>query len=334
MLDIRQLQTFWTVAHAGSFAAAARELDFTPSAISQQIASLERVLGACLFVRMPRGVRLTDSGKTLLSHCEAVFARLRQAQVEVRDVVGGRVGRIRLGSFTSATSQFVAEAVRRFHVGHPQVSVELVDGEPYETALRLQSGDLDLAVMFEFPSWSVGTDYEGMPRADRRQLDILPLFEDPFQVIVPRSHRFAEQEEVEIGDLDDEPLLAGPPWLADLQHCCARAGAKPNFAPGSTGANSFAVRHAVGFEAFQALTAAGYGITFMPSLALGWLRSALVARPLKGGPVRHVGCAWAAEGERPAASAALLTAIVDAARQLPPVTGGAPSENLWPANRV
>jgi DNA-binding transcriptional LysR family regulator len=84
MIDTRRLPTFREVARRGSFAAAAEVLWLTPSAVSQQIAALERELGAKLFERYHRGVRLTDAGERLLAHADALLQRLAQAEADLR----------------------------------------------------------------------------------------------------------------------------------------------------------------------------------------------------------------------------------------------------------
>jgi DNA-binding transcriptional LysR family regulator len=100
MFDARRLPTFREVARRGSFAAAAEALCFTPSAVSQQMAALEREVGAKLFERSRRGVRLTPAGTRLLAHADAVLARLEQAEADLEPGTTQRADRLRLGPFS------------------------------------------------------------------------------------------------------------------------------------------------------------------------------------------------------------------------------------------
>lgn len=100
MFDVRRLPTFREVARQGSFAAAAAALCFTPSAVSQQMAALEREVGATLFERNHRGVRLTDAGTRLLEHADALLDRLARAEADLKPGAEHRGDPLRLGSFT------------------------------------------------------------------------------------------------------------------------------------------------------------------------------------------------------------------------------------------
>lgn len=255
-------------------------LGYSPSAISQQISALERDMGVVLFERAPRGVRLTDAGRTLLSHAEQVLEKVDAAESELDAIAGLTGGELRFGSFTSATAVFAAAAVEEFRALHPAVEVRFVDGEPYESIARLAAGELDLALVFDFDHWRADRTYDGavaLP-ADRG-LRLIGLFEDPFVLLVPRHHRLAARESVTVEDLAGETVLGGPPWADDLEHLCREAGA---------GVEIDKSHRATGFEAFQAFVAGGRGVTLMPRLALGWRRQALAPIPIEGGPVRHV----------------------------------------------
>src|SRR5918997_2129827 len=102
MLDVRRLRVLRAVARAGSFSGAAQELSFTQSAISQHVAALEREAGTSLVDRGARGVRLTDAGRALVAHADAIIARLDDAEQELAAIAGLRGGRLRLASFPSA----------------------------------------------------------------------------------------------------------------------------------------------------------------------------------------------------------------------------------------
>lgn len=283
--DLKRLLVLREVARRGSFAAAAEALSFSRSAVSQQMTTLERDIGVPLFERTSRGVRLSDSGVALLTHADAVMARLADAQAELDAIARADVGRLRMGSFTSATSSFVASALEIFRERHPGVEVSFFDGEPYESIARLRARQIDLAVIFEFDDWAVSRDYAGVAACDGQELDCVALFDDPFLVVLPRDHPLAASATVTLHQLGEEPILGCSPWAEELQSAAKHAGADLHFDPSC---------RATGFEAFQAFAARGRGLTLMPRLALGWLRDDLVARPLQGGPVRHVKAAMPA----------------------------------------
>jgi DNA-binding transcriptional LysR family regulator len=275
-LDVKRLQMLREAARTGSFAAAGQVLSYTPSAVSQQMAALERDVGAILFERNGRGVALTVAGRALLGHAEVILDQLAEAHAELSAIAGLRGGELRLGSFTSATAVFVADAVEAFRQRYPNVELLFADGEPFESLARLRAAELDLAVIFDFDQWRAGLNYEGAPIASENGMELIPLFDDPFLVICPKDHPLARSAEVDLEQLASEPILAGPPWARDLTGACREAGFEPRID---------CSHRATGFEAFQTFVAAGRGITLMPALALGWKRGSLAALRLIGNPV-------------------------------------------------
>src|SRR3954469_20446291 len=133
MLDVRRLKVLREVAARGSFSAAADALSFTQSAVSQQVAALEREAGTKLLERGPRGVRLTDSGRALVEHSEAILARLAAAEAELEDIAGLRAGRLRLASFSSAGATLAPLAAGTFRASHPGIRMELVEADEQDS---------------------------------------------------------------------------------------------------------------------------------------------------------------------------------------------------------
>ncbi len=302
MFETRHLLTLQSAAKLGSFAAAADALNFTPSAVSQQMAGLERAAGATLFERSHGGARLTDAGEALLSHAEVVLARLAVAERELEAIADRRGGWLRLGSFTSATATFTAGALEKFREQHPIVGLQFFDGEPYESAMRLKARELDLAVVFDLDVWAAGTAYDGQSVCDDDALEYVGLFDDPFLLVMRRDHALASRGTIAVDDLKDETIIASTPWIDAL---AATWDSNP-LAPQVDSSC-----RATGFEAFQALVAAGRGFTLMPRLALGWLRDDLVARPLQDAPVRHVKAATPAGAYRSPATSVMLDLLVE-----------------------
>src|ERR671922_198721 len=112
MLDVRRLRVLREVGLRGSFSAAADALSFTQSAVSQQIAALEREAGTVLVQRNARGVRLTEAGDALVRHAEAIMARLAEAEAELEAIAGLRGGRLRLAALSGAAPHLIAPAIR------------------------------------------------------------------------------------------------------------------------------------------------------------------------------------------------------------------------------
>lgn len=304
LLDLRRLAVLREVARRGSFAAAAEAMCYTPSAVSQQMASLAREMQVVLFERTPRGMRLTEPARSLVTHCEAVFARLSDAQCEIDAIAGGVRGRLRLGSFPTATVCFTATAVDTYRRRHPGVEIHFADGEPYESVARLKERELDLAVLFDFEHWTAATDYDGRAVCDDCEIDCLELFDDPFNVVLPRDHRLAEAELVDLRDLAGERVIGSPsvcsPWGPDYRHLCREAGFEPDFEPRYRSAD---------FAALQAIVATGRGITLVPELALPLPNAGTVVRPLSGGPVRRVRIAMLA-GVTPSLACDAMVAVL------------------------
>src|SRR3954463_3029394 len=155
MLDVRRLRVLREVAAQGSFSSAADALSYTQSAVSQQIAALEREAGSRLVERSARGVRLTDAGRALVAHADAILARLADAEHELEATGGLRGVRLRLASFPSAGATIMPEAIARFRARHPAVELTLEPAEPEPSIAKLRAGEaavvLDITAGFRPP---------------------------------------------------------------------------------------------------------------------------------------------------------------------------------------
>src|SRR5947208_1758056 len=151
MLDVRRMRVLREVAQRGSFSAAADALSFTQSAVSQQIAALEREAGAVLVQRSARGVRLTEAGEALVRHTEAILARLAEAESELEAIAGLKGGRLRMASFESAGATLMPLAIAAFRERHPAVELSLALAEPDDAVPKLKSGELEIALAFDAP---------------------------------------------------------------------------------------------------------------------------------------------------------------------------------------
>lgn len=305
VLHLGRLQMLIEVGQAGSFAGAARRLYVSPAAVAQQMAVLERDFGAMLFEREPRGVRLTVAGAALVSHAAAIHTRLAEARADVAAITAGVGGPLAFGSFPTATSTFVAHCVALFSGRRPDVDLRFVDGEPYESAVGLQDRVLDVAVVFDLPSWPVGRDYEGSDACPDGAVETELLFEDPFHLAMSPRHPLAAREVVTIDELCRHRLVSsgpgGGPWGPDLSLLAMAVGSEPRFDLRTRSTD---------FSALMGFVAAGDALTLLPSLALsaGW-RPDVEIRRLDRAPVRRVHLAFPAGAVRSSATNAISEVV-------------------------
>ena len=299
MLDVRRMRVLREVATHGSFSAAADALSFTQSAVSQQVAALEREAGAKLLERGSRGVRLTDAGRALVSHADVILARIEDAEEELAALAGLRGGRLRIASFQSAGATLVPHAVKAFHDRHPKVELSMIEAEPDEAQVRLRSGDIDLALVY---------DFEPLPDTLGDDLELTPLIDDCYDAVLAVDHPLAARKRIRLADLADEP------WIASSPQCGCRG--ITDRACHDAGFDLSVAFEADETMAAQALVAAGVGVTIFPRLALNPLHPGVVARSLgASAPVRRIWAARPLEGYRSPASEAMLQILQDVAQE-------------------
>jgi DNA-binding transcriptional LysR family regulator len=300
MLDLRRLAVFRAVADAGSFSAAALELDYTQSVVSHHVAQLERELGVTLIERGRRPVRLTPAGERLHVHAGAILGAARAAETELRAVAGLEAGTLRVGAFLTACASFVPAAVGKFAAAHPGVDVRVDQVEPPVALARLGDGDLDLAVVYRD---------EGTASPDPR-LEDRKLGDDPYRIALPPGHRLARRREVALSDLRHERFAApravagGLQYRALVQRLCEDAGFTPNFA--------YALDDVTVARGF---VAAGLTVAVMPEMTIQHPRPDVVVKPLKDiAPSRTVHVLWVADRVTPGI-APMVAALADAAER-------------------
>jgi DNA-binding transcriptional LysR family regulator len=273
MLDVRRLQVLKVVVEAGSITAAAEDLGYTPSAISQTIAALEREAKSPLFEKAGRGIRPTQAGLLLAEHAEAVTARLREAEEALEALRSGEAGRLRLAAFATAGAALVPRALARFQEAHQGVELDLVMAETDEALALLRSGRIDLAVI-ALPGEADSDGQNGLVYTH--------LLDDPYRVVLPWSHDVAARRVIDLEDLADDPWIATASarcnCLPTVTTACARAGFTPRFA---IEADEFATT--VGF------VAAGLGVAMVPLLALSSVPDSVrICRISEDEPTRFV----------------------------------------------
>ena len=141
MLDVRRMRVLREVAERGSISAAAQALSFTPSAVSQPIATLEREAGVALVERGPRSISMTAAGKALVEHTDGILASREAAEAEIPAIAGVRGGMLRLASFPTAYATIMPAALTQFRTRHPGVELTLTEADPLLSIARLKSGE-------------------------------------------------------------------------------------------------------------------------------------------------------------------------------------------------
>ncbi|MEV4756095.1 LysR family transcriptional regulator [Micromonospora sp. NPDC049559] len=272
MLDVRRLVVLREIERCGSFTAAARSLGYSQSAVSQQIAALERETATTLVRRRRGQVGLTDAGRALVVRTENILAELAAAQADLRALAAGQAGVLRLAMFATAAATFVPDAAARLRARCPGVELRLELIElPDEATAAVTAGEVDLALLVQ----------PGDRRSrDRPGLSTQHLFDDPLLAVLPADHPHATRDHVDLADLADEPWLVpggpGCPDAALLLRACRAAGFEPRPAVDLTTDDYGAVR---------AMAAAGLGVSVLPRLALLSPGSEVAVRPLR--PRRH-----------------------------------------------
>lgn len=293
MLEVKRLRILREVASHGSFSSAAESLYLSQSAVSQQIATLEREVGMTLIDRSREGATLTEAGRVLVSHAEAAIARLDEAERELAALAGLEGGEVRIASFPSASATLLTSAVSDFVARYPKVRISVAEEEPEEALPRLRAGELDMALTFDYPD---------VPADEERDVERTLLLTEAMHVALPPRHPLAKRARVPMIELRDEPWLSGacPSSCGEVvKATCRAAGFEPHVAYESDD-----------YHVLQGYVAAGLGVTLLPDLALPTLRSDVVVRPIEPqAPLRRV---WAATRKaRSAGTDAMLSVLTD-----------------------
>ncbi|SEK25446.1 LysR family transcriptional regulator [Nonomuraea pusilla] len=269
MIDTRRLRTLRAVADHGTVTAAAAALHLTPSAVSQQLVALEHEVGHRLFTRDGRGVRLTAVGRIMLGHANEVLAQLERAAAEVAAYADGEAGEVTVACFSTAISAVLSPTIAALRRTHPGLRVRVRDAEGDEGLAMLLDGEADLTVAVE---------YRGAPDAADRRLSRLPLYAEPFDLVLPRDH--PEAASASLVSVASDTWIGpypGNPVHDVITFACQQAGFTPDFAHSSDD-----------FRAVVALVAAGAGVALVPRLALRDMTLTDVVVHETPGPERRV----------------------------------------------
>lgn len=289
MLDVRRLRLLSELSRRGTIAEVARVVGYTPSAISQSLASLEREVGVALLERDGRRVRLTPAARGLVARTDRVLAELDAAEADLaveHQVVRGSID---IGTFPSAGAGLVAPAIVDLSRRHPELSCSVREHEPEDGIPLLRSGELDLLV---------SESYDGVDSVPIGGLETHPLLSEPLLLVLPNAR--AAGEPVALETLSDAAWVAGvagTQFATALELACRSAGFIPRVAHRADDA-----------LLLQSLVQAGLGVGLLPVLACSGAAGVRFAEVAPAPPHRHV---WALV-RRGAARRPALAAVLEA----------------------
>ena len=303
MLDLRRLRLLHELSERGTIAAVADALQFTPSAVSQQLAMLERETGVRLLERAGRGVRLTDPALVLVGHAAALLDRAAEAEADLAAAAGSVAGRARIAGFQSVTLRLALPAVEALARDAPRLRCEIVEAEPEQALPALALGDLDLVL---------GDEWEHQPWRLPPGLERHELLRDPVRLALPVRHPLARRhrEAVPLAALAGAAWTTGHPgmaWEEVTQRTCREHG---GFDPD--------IRHRTNDATVSlALVARGLAVTLVPDLVLAGRHPGVARRGIAGAALYRAifAVTRAADAARPS-TRALLAAMTAAAAAL------------------
>lgn len=292
-LELRHLSALDSVVRNGSFGRAAAELGYTQSAVSQQIAAFERIVGTPL-VHRPSGrgrAVPTAAGEILLRHAEAITARLAAAKADLAALDAGEAGELRIGTYQSIGARLLPAVMRRFLLDWPRIEIHLSEPATDEDFSRLLArGDLDL-VLCSLP----------LPPGP---FDSTELLEDPYVLLVPVDSPYADRESLSLGSLGPTPVIGCSATGTKLEASIRASGHTLDFAFRSDDNGTL-----------QGLVGAGFGVALLPSLAVAPDDPRVRALRLEEAvPPRRLAIAWHRDRHRTPASLAFVDAAVEAAK--------------------
>jgi molybdate transport repressor ModE-like protein len=289
MLSLDRLRVLHAVSTTGSVVGAARTLHVTTSAVSQQLARLEREVGQQLVERQGRGIRLTEAGTMLAHHAGNLLTHIERVEAGLAERRGVVAGTLAIAAFATAARGLLPGALRDLRSRYPDLSVSLSEREPHEAIPALRRGHLDVAVVQD---WADGplTVPEDLSRRD--------LLDDPFDLALPIDHPLADRDSVAVKELAGDDWIS---WSAGqichdwLVGTLRRDGTEPR------------IVHTASEHSTQlALVAAGLGVAVIPRLGREPAPPSIRFVPIDPPPVRHVFALWRASATaRPAIGATL-----------------------------
>jgi DNA-binding transcriptional LysR family regulator len=245
-MEIQHLDLLRELADRGSVTAVAAAVHRSPSAVSQQLRTLQRQLGVELVRRSGRGVLLTDAGQALARASVAVSTAVAEAEAALEAHRGGRVGVVRLALFPSASELLLPGLLRRMR-DHEGIELEVVDRDVSEDAFATLTADVDVVI---------GHRSDGVAPAEHPGLTVVPLLREPLEIALPLDHPLAGRDRVTIADVIGEPWIGVPegyPIDRVLVSMALQSGVAPRV-----------VHRTVHLPVIEAMVAAGLGVALVP----------------------------------------------------------------------
>ncbi|MDP9019576.1 MAG: LysR substrate-binding domain-containing protein [Actinomycetota bacterium] len=296
-LTLRLLRTIREVAARGTIAAAADALGYTASAVSQQVAALERATGLPVLERVGRSVRLTDVGRELVRHADDILARVEATEAALEEVAAGPRGEVRLAVFESVASALIPDVVALLARRHPDLVVGSRELDPDDVPDALRLGEVDLAFVLDYP-------HAPGPREDG--LEYLVLGREQFRLVVPATDEVGAV--VDLASLCHRPFVASPAHMS-CGRCVVQACREAGFEP--------VIRHEVdGYPATLRLVAGGAGVALVPDLGLIDVPAGVAVRELAQTVYRTIELAYRRASVGRWAVRAVIDAVVESARGL------------------
>ena len=297
MLEVRRLVLLAKVIDTGSMTAAAEALNYTPSAVSQQLRRLETEVGQPLLQRQARGITATEAGAVLAGHTRRVARQLAAAEADLAEIAGLRRGQLALGTFPTIGSSLLPLAVSRYRTLYPGIRLSVYSTRLEELVEMLDSGDIGLSLLWDY-AWN---------RTDPRDFAVTHLLDDPTVLIVAANHRVARRRHVKMSELADEDWIVRAhdhPVAEVLDRACRAAGYQPHIA-----------FHANDYQEAQAMVSVGLGIALAPRTAVVNKRADVRIISLGStAPARRILLAYRHDRVRAAAADAMGEVLQDVAR--------------------
>jgi DNA-binding transcriptional LysR family regulator len=297
-VELRHLTALRAIAEEGSFGRAAVRLGYTQSAVSQQIATLERAVGERLLERPggPRPVTLTEAGTVLLRHAEAIVARLDAARADLEALAAGEAGALRVGTYQSIGQRILPAVIRRFSAEWPSVDLRVTEASTDDELFELiERGELDLTFV-DYSLW------EG-------PFEAVDLLRDPYVLLVQAESPLAQRKRAPaLAEIAELPLIGfrNCRSTAHVESHLRDHGLRPEF-----------VFRSDDNGIVQAMVSAGLGVAITPRLAVDFNDPTCVALPLEGVvPPRRLVLLWHKDRYRSPAACGFTDVAVEACRAI------------------
>jgi DNA-binding transcriptional LysR family regulator len=303
-LEVRHLLALVTVVETGTFSAAAEELGYTQSAVSQQVGILERIVGASLFERPGgrRPVQLTAAGEMLLIHARAVIARVSAAAADLRALASGQEGELRVGTLPSVGTKVLPRLLRSFRAEWPGIQIVLRESrESADLIHDVETGEIDVTFI-DIGPYETGS------------LEVRRLLDDPMVLLAPADAPEAGRRAVSIDDVAHLPMIGtrNPGCRQIIDNAFRQAAVLPSY-----------VFRSDDTPTIQGLVGSGLAYAVLPLLTVDEDDQNVAIIPIRPEPPpRRLGISWHPDRRPPAALLPFVDAALEVCRDLSELWAG------------